>query len=218
MTHLLKSNDRTSLAALVLANLVPLVGVVFAGWDVGMIVLLYWAENLVIGFYTILRMAMARVDAPHRKQGKAFIIPFFCVHYGGFCAGHGFFVLMLVSMGRQGVEGEPAFGVLPAMFKHAILPLMALAASHGVSFVQNYVMRKEYVSTTIMREMGRPYARIVLLHVAILVAATPVTLFGSPWPLVVLLVAGKIVLDLILHARSHRPKAEDKPNTAPESA
>ena len=41
---------------LVAGNLVPLFGVLFLDWDVGAIVTLYWAENVVIGGITILKM------------------------------------------------------------------------------------------------------------------------------------------------------------------
>ena len=40
-----------SLATLVAANLLPLAGVVFFGWDAGVILVLYWAENLVVGSF-----------------------------------------------------------------------------------------------------------------------------------------------------------------------
>ena len=48
------------LVALVAANMVPLWGVLFFNWDAFYIVLLYWAENLVIGFYNILKMVLAQ--------------------------------------------------------------------------------------------------------------------------------------------------------------
>ena len=40
--------------------MVPLWGVLFFNWDAFYIVLLYWAENLVIGFYNILKMVLAQ--------------------------------------------------------------------------------------------------------------------------------------------------------------
>lgn len=103
-------------AALVGANMVPLWGVVFLDWDAFYIVLLYWCENLVIGFYNIVKMVLARPlsVAEAEKLGdeaggeppvwatgiryhvsKLFLIPFFAFHYGAFTAGHGFFVLMM---------------------------------------------------------------------------------------------------------------------------
>ncbi len=45
-----------SVASLVLANLIPLVGTLFFGWSSGVILVLYWFETAVIGFYSILKL------------------------------------------------------------------------------------------------------------------------------------------------------------------
>ena len=45
--------------ALVLANLVPLAGVLLWEWSVSSVVILYWFENVVIGVVNVLRMTMA---------------------------------------------------------------------------------------------------------------------------------------------------------------
>ena len=87
-----KEKDNLSLLALIGANLIPLGGVFFFGWGVTFIVLLYWIENLIAGFYNILKIAILKTDQATDNLQKLFIIPFFCVHYGGFCAGHGFFL------------------------------------------------------------------------------------------------------------------------------
>ena len=42
-----------SLAALVIANAIPLVGVLFLGWTVFPLVLLYWLENVVVGGFNV---------------------------------------------------------------------------------------------------------------------------------------------------------------------
>ena len=104
--------SRPSSLALVLANLVPLAGVLYFDWSVLAILLLHWAESVVIGVVNVLRMATSRSDnilggmLPQLTNGQApeeliksmprinmaafkfFLIPFFTVHYGGFCYGH----------------------------------------------------------------------------------------------------------------------------------
>jgi hypothetical protein len=75
-----------SIQALTVANLVPLFGVVFLDWDAAAIVLLYWLENLIIGLLNVLRMILVKVESPSKRFQKLFMIPFFCVHFGGFCA------------------------------------------------------------------------------------------------------------------------------------
>ena len=61
--------------ALLAANAIPLFGVLFLEWDAFFIVLLYWSENLVIGFYNILKIAFAAVPQP-ADHLKFFLIPF----------------------------------------------------------------------------------------------------------------------------------------------
>ena len=52
--------------------------------------------------------------------------------------------------------------------------------------------------------MMAPYGRIVVLHIAILFGAFAIMALGSPLFLLVLLIVGKIALDLKLHRRSHQ--------------
>ena len=48
-----------AIALLVVANLVPLVGVLWFGWSLTTIVALYWLENGVVGAFAIARIATA---------------------------------------------------------------------------------------------------------------------------------------------------------------
>ena len=197
-----RADFTTPVIALIVANLFPLVGVVALGWNAGDLILLYWAENIIVGFYNLLRMLTARGDDRAGCGGRAFIAIFFCVHFGGFCAGHGVFVMVLTGIGDEGtVAGDRAW---------LALPLAGLFVSHGISFVRNFIMRGERLRAKVGRLMARPYTRIVMLHVAIIVGAAPVMMLGSPIPLVVLLVAFKIAVDIAFHRRSHGPRADEE--------
>jgi hypothetical protein len=207
--------------ALLAANMVPLFGVLFLHWDAFYIVLLYWAENVVIGFYNVLKMIFAAVPYPAAHLGKLFLVPFFIVHYGGFTAIHGFFVFMLfnkeqgppVSMGQT---TWPCFLVFVQMlfnvvgYAYAIIPpqiriaVLILFVSHGVSFVQNYLLKGEYASAKPNELMGSPYGRVVVMHVAILTGGFLTAAVGSPAPLLAVLVALKTILDIKLHHREHK--------------
>lgn len=213
-----------SLATLIVANLLPLAGVLLFGWDAGVILVLYWAENLVVGFYNILKMLLARGDEGSTVAAKLFLIPFFIFHFGGFCAVHGVFVDLFASGLEAGGDAENFFpdpdvwwgplmfvgllvGVVQAMWvKYApqiFFALLGLLVSHGVSFVQNYLWRGEYRERTVKRQMFQPYGRVALMHVAIIAAALPVMLLGSPLPLLVIIIALKIVIDSALHVFIH---------------
>lgn len=99
----------TALGALILANVTPLVGVFFFEWDTAMTLMAYWFENLVVGTYTILKMAMAACGSGVEHLQKLFMIPFFCLHFGAFCAGHGMFLLGFV------VGDEAGFSVFDSL-------------------------------------------------------------------------------------------------------
>ena len=106
MDILNESKKNLPILALLIANAIPLLGVLFLGWDAFAIVLLYWAENLVIGFYNVLKIAFARVERPSQHLGKFFFIPFFILHFGGFTAVHGFFILAIFKKeGGEVMEG-----------------------------------------------------------------------------------------------------------------
>ncbi len=208
--------------ALLAANVIPLFGVVFLGWDAFNIVMLYWAENVVIGFFNVLKIAFAPVPHPAGHLGKLFLIPFFVVHYGGFTAVHGFFVLVLFHKG----EGPPMGGanwpcclvfiqmlfnvigymysVIPPQVRMAVL---ALFASHGVSFVQNYLLKREYATAKPNELMSGPYGRVVVMHVAIIAGGFLTAAVGSPASLLAVLVALKTILDVSLHNREHKKAA-----------
>jgi len=205
--------------ALLMANAIPLLGVLFLRWDVFAIVLLYWAENLVIGFYNVLKIALVNVERPSQHLGKLFFIPFFILHFGGFTAVHGFFVLALFKKeGGEVMEGiswpgfliflqllikviSKVYSIIPPDLKYALL---ALFISHGISFVTNYVLKKEYAKEKVNSLMGSPYARIIILHVAIIFGGFLTMALNLPAAILFVLVILKTVLDITLHLREHK--------------
>lgn len=196
-----ESSDKLSLGMLVAMNLVPLGGAIFAGWDVGFILLVYWAENLVVGVYNALKMGMAQSGTGRFNPGCIPLIPFFMFHYGMFCFVHGVFVVVL---GRGGKLGGSPFEELSGVFTGELLwPVLGLAVSHGVSFFQNYIGKGEYREKSAAGQMAAPYGRIVILHVVVLFGGFVVMVLKSPLPLLILLVLIKIVIDLVMHKVSH---------------
>lgn len=73
---MLENLKKKSALFLIFSNLIPLYGVFFQNWDAFWIVLLYWTENLIIGFFNVLRMAFVRVPKPIENLGKLLMIPF----------------------------------------------------------------------------------------------------------------------------------------------
>ena len=212
------------LISLLAANVLPIVGVLFFGWDAFAIVLLYWTENIVLGFYNVLKMAFVKMAHPAENLGKLFMIPFFIIHYGGFTAVHGLFILSFFQhdAGREGFNPFPSgpdwpcflvfvqllfnvigqsYSMLPANMLYAVAGLFV---SHGVSFGYNYFYKGERQRTNLQKLMGQPYGRIVVLHIAIIIGGGLTMAFGSPLGLLLILVLLKTVIDVKLHLRERR--------------
>ena len=64
-------------------------GVLYLGWNVGSILVLYWVENLIVGGYTLLKILVTG------GTGELSRLLFFCIHYGFFCTIHGLAILEL---------------------------------------------------------------------------------------------------------------------------
>ena len=202
----LRGRELLSVSALVIANAVPLVGVLFFGWKVFPLILLYWLENVIVGGFNVLRMLTANPDSPISWLGKAFLIPFFCVHFGGFTYVHGIFVFGLFGGPTYAHQfGPTVAGVLTAIRTTGIgLGVLGLVLSHGVSFVGNYLMGGEYRRASLQQLMAQPYGRVMVMHMVLLFGGWVVMLMHSPVPALALLVGIKTAIDLRAHRAERR--------------
>ena len=204
-----------ALVALVVANLIPLAGVLFLGWSVWQILIIYWLENGIVGFYNVLKMLKAEGTgfasvSSYRINGrspdgmtKAALVPFFCLHYGIFWAVHGLFVLMLPLFGASMTGGESSFGTTPDP-SVLVVAVIALFISHGLSYAFNFIGGGEYERVSAAQQMGKPYGRLVVLHVTIIIGAMAISITGAAIAALAVLVLLKIGLDVGLHLAEHR--------------
>jgi NADH:ubiquinone oxidoreductase subunit 6 (subunit J) len=209
--------DQRSLFVLVALNLIPLAGVAFFGWRVGDCILLYWVENVVIGGFNILRIMTAvidtskydqrgvRISGAHLVLAKLFLAAFFLAHYGGFCAVHGeFLIYMFPPEGAAEANRELLATVRGLLAGPAFAAaVLAMVVSHGYSFLRNYLGRGENVHVDVGEMMMRPYKRIFVTTLFILLGG--LVLMGLKSPLVGMLffVSIKIALDAYMHRREH---------------
>ena len=197
---------RPSAVALVVANVVPLLGVLWFGWKVFPLLLLFWFENLIIGAFNVLKMLLASPADGKSWAAKCFLVPFFSFHYGMFTLIHGVFVIGL--FGGQFRHGAPFPGVETVLAlirqEHLGWAILGLTISHGISFGLNYLGGGEYRRASLGVLMAQPYGRIVVLHLTILGGAFLMAALGSPVVGLVLLVVLKIGLDLSAHLKERK--------------
>lgn len=194
---------------LVGANLVPLVGAVFFGWSVWTILVLYWIENGIVGVLNVPKILLAQGRLTVDLAGSPLALgsfgalrflfaPFFLLQYGIFWAVHGFFVLGFLPLL---LEGSPALGTLSAV--DVAIGGAGLAIGHGSSFVVNFVGRREYRSVSAWDQVQRPYRRVAVLQLTIILGAWGIVLLGSPVVLLGILVLAKMTLDVRSHLADH---------------
>jgi uncharacterized protein DUF6498 len=180
--------------ALVLANLLPLLGVLLGGWKLEQIMLLFWAESGVIAFYTVLKMILV---------GRWLAIvagPFFLAHFGAFMAIHLLFIYDLFVRGLRHAGPEPrALDALAGIFAPLWPALLALAVSHGISFAVNFLGRSEHRGVTVSSLMQAPYRRVMVMQLTLIAGGWLLMAFRTPVPALAILVVLKIVADLRAH-------------------
>ena len=120
--------------ALIIANVVPIAGMIFLGWELSDVMVLYWAESAVIGFFNVCKMAVIG------RWMTLLAGPFFIGHFGAFMSVHFLFIYTIFVKGLQGDSvaggslaevGQLFFGLWPA--------LAILFASHALSFYRNFL-------------------------------------------------------------------------------
>ncbi len=116
------NSSAIAVALLVITNLIPLVGVLWLGWDLMLILALYWAENGVVGVINILKILTAEGASsspstmrwsvngrPAGSLSRLGTAGFFTIHYGLFWVVHGVFVFTFIPAmtGIAGPGGQP---------------------------------------------------------------------------------------------------------------
>jgi len=193
-----------SLVALVLANLLPIAGVLFFGWSLFELLYLYVLEAAVMGIYNIPKVLLAQGTRRERLEELRW-----------FLVGSGLLIMaefaILVRL-FGGPDGTPTassvitnkdFRVLWERADVVVVTLIALFVSHGISFYTNFLRKKEYLQKTAKEQTRAGIMRIVLVHVVLGFGGTFLTEFGSAVPLLALLGFLKIIADVVAHRREH---------------
>ena len=219
----LSSHARVSLGVLLLANLVPVIGVMYFDWDHRLVIGLFWIENLIIGGFNLAKMIGAMLV---NKRIDPVTPIFFTAHYGFFCIVHGLILWELLGFEEIEVVRETGAGVLPqltklvaegaAVFNGLIerytpviwLGIISLSLSKLVSFIEHFLLKGEIFSTTPNKLMGKPYGKIAIMHIGIILGAFAIEKFGSSVWLLLIIIGFKILVDVMTHIKDHQPRRD----------
>ena len=201
-----------SAAFLIVANLVTLIAAVWEGWDLRDVMFIYWAQSVIIGFFSCRRILALQDystdgfelgDQPVEptKKTKRHAAFAFAAVYGGF---HLCYVSFLLPRFFQW-SGWELWGIW--------LCVGVFALNHRFSFHHNVkrdLDRKPNIGTLVFF----PYLRILPMHLTIIFG---IGFLRSKPPAVVLFLVLKTVVDLLMHLIEHASEsqnstgAEDQP-------
>jgi hypothetical protein len=183
---------------------VPIVGMIFLGWDWREILVLYWLENVSLGITSVVKMLMTPISGGGAAGtfGKFFLVFFFMIHYGMFCTVHGVFVFLLV-YGEMPIVEMPAtpFNIGPVL----MFWLLSLGWQIIMTVVKMSTMRQSGKTVDVSNKSKAnmlsdtfvaPYARIVPLHIAIIFGVMLMTVTGLQYATAVLLIVIHTAVDL----------------------
>lgn len=162
------------------------------------LIFLYWLENVIIGAIMILRILVRRYGHPVDSVFPFFLAPFFAAHYGGFCYGHGIFIVSL--FGKE-LTGDLAGMnipeiILPLIKSHNLFwPVMALLAYQLIDWAR-YFSKHGFGNEGIKELTIAPYRRIVVLHITILASGFALGALNEPMFGLFLLIAFKTAMDI----------------------
>jgi hypothetical protein len=204
-----------SLAVMALANLLPVLGFVFSDWNLYELMTLYWAENVIIGVFTVLKMLSVDNDSVADDREILMAVPPFMVYFL-LCFGQVILIQVIfqkflppLSPEETWLEGWHRMG---DFFNFAFVQLkwvvLAMALSHGFSFVYDYNLGGEKYRTTLRKLWFLPGARLVVMMVIIMAAAWQLGARVSPMPLFMAIVVTKIVLEWLFDAMRRAATAE----------
>jgi len=193
------------LSALILlaTNLIPLAGVAFWSWDIFLLLILYWFETAIVGFWMAIRSLREPPDGKGRAAVAANIL-FFTAHGGLFMTVHMVFLWTLFSgTWPQRIHNPDDFVRLIVIGSGLWLPMIAMFIGRGVTTLldmrrlQAWFTGEAVPYETARRDSGIHafYARIVTMHLTILTGAALAQKLGTIAPLIIL-IGLKIAIDL----------------------
>jgi hypothetical protein len=168
---------------LIIANLLPLYGVWFEGWDPRQMFLVYCLETIIIGGYNVIRMIIVTLyrkkDVWEGAGGSRimvrgwFFILFFIFHYGFFV-----FIQTAIFAGVSGLPSSGSFGpftFLGKIFSYLTMDartvLYIFVVMYGLRMMFDFIVSGRYRRTSLGVLMFQPYLRIFIQQFVVILGS-----------------------------------------------
>ncbi len=205
---------RPSVWGIVAVNLIPVAGVIWLSWSVFDVVASYWLETLVVCLFTFLKILGSQepvenpeVEVVYKNQrltfslmNKGMYAAVFIQNSLGILAAH--FVFIVLMFQAPSLASWTIADIL-ALPQEWFYFATALLISHGYSFLVNYCINGEYLSSSPKELMVQPYRRVAAMMLTLIVGGWLIDRAGAGTWVVVALISCKLVIDIFAHLEEH---------------
>jgi hypothetical protein len=184
-------NDYTAVM-LVVANIVPVIDMAWKGEPIGSILVIYWIQMLIIGFWNCVRLLVIA------RWRALLFVPMFAVMYMSIVNIFGFIAGGLLDDQMRGSEWVANFSLWNYWF-----PAAMFFATHGLSFWENFIGDGEYEKITWEQQIGKPILRAMPMWVAALIGGVIGSFFNTAAVAALFVLPVKTAFDVFGHFIEH---------------
>jgi len=178
--------------ALIIANLYPVVDLLVKGEPVGSLLVVYWIQMMIIGFFSVLKLAVIG------RWMALLYIPMFLLMYLSLVNFFGILVGSLLDDQMRGSAWHASFS-LWNYWSSALV----FFVNHCLSFWLNFIRGREFETTSWETQMGKPLLRTMPMWMAAIVGGFIGGFLNSTaWALLFVLPV-KLTLDVLGHFVEH---------------
>lgn len=167
---------------LIVANLLPIVGVWAWNWNPKEIFLVYCLESIIMGILTLTKMGIVTIirkkdnwynNGSTTQQSGLFFMLFFLVHYGIFVG-----VQMSIFFSVSGIGEGHHINALNFFYKwpgllsiDSMLMLGAFVFCYGFKMIVDFLYSGQYKTIPLSLLMFQPYGRIFIQQITVIVGS-----------------------------------------------
>ena len=209
MKHILKQRLTLSDILLIAANLIPLWGVWFRGWDAKMMFVVYCLESVIVGLYNLLQMWLVTLvkkkdvcennGTPNMVSGYFFML-FFLFHYGVFI-----FVQLKIFLSVLSLKGLTdnvfmfLFHLPLYLPNYALWVLLYFTVTYGLVILKDFVFTGVYKTIEMSTLFFAPYGRIFVQQFVVIIGSF-VLMFNKEGKIFILVfIICKIFFELMIN-------------------
>ena len=196
--------------SLLIANLIPVIGVWFLDWSAKEVFLVYCLETIIIGGFTLIKLFITGISGKatdtwetqggsKMKQPFWFFMLFFLLHYGLFVAVQmGIFFSVSGIGDEHGITFFNFFSKWPSLLtKDAYIMLGAFIVSYGFRLTSDFIMTGDYKTSSLGYLMFQPYGRIFIQQVTVILGSMFLS-FGAGKVFILVFAAIKIFFEVFI--------------------